>query len=220
MTTNVRGRFLDEFIASNLLQIINEESDWTIFHSSRGQSNIDITITDIRMLTAIDNWEISEEERASDHNIIKIHIKLGKDEEKITRPPGFKLIIKEQKRAAFYEKIYSTISKKFQVEGRREGQEGINEELSRWIKVDLHIRQFTTMLEDAIQTACREIYRFKEKSKPKPKGRVEPWWTEELTTMKNRTNVLRRRFQRTTNNEDLRESRKRQYKKAKADFHN
>jgi len=75
------------------------------------------------------------------------------------------------------------------------------------------------MLEDAIQTTCNEIYRLK-KSQPKPKGRSVPWWKEELTTMKKRTNVLRRRFQRTTNNEDLRESRKRQYKKAKADYQN
>jgi len=62
------------------------------------------------------------------------------------------------------------------------------------------------------------MHRFKEKSKPKPKGRTVPWWTDELTTMRKRTNALRRQFQRTTNNESLRESRKRQYNKAKADY--
>jgi len=75
------------------------------------------------------------------------------------------------------------------------------------------------MLEDAIQTTCREMYRFKKKkSKPKPKGRTVSWWTDKLTTMRKRTNALRSRFQRTTNNEYLRESRKRQYNKAKADY--
>jgi len=37
------------------------------------------------------------------------------------------------------------------MEGRRVGQEGIGEDLSRRLKGDLDIRQFTTMMEDAIQ---------------------------------------------------------------------
>jgi len=131
VTRNVRRRLLEKFIASNQLQIINEVSGSTIYHSRTGQSNIDINITNIKMLTAIDNWEISEEESASDHNIIKFHFKLEKGEKKITILPGFKLIIKEQKRAAFYEKMYSTISKKFRREGRRKFQEAIDTELSR-----------------------------------------------------------------------------------------
>jgi hypothetical protein len=82
----------------------------------------------------------------------------------------------------------------------------------------LDIGQFTAKLEDTIQTTCREMYRFKEKSKPKTKGRSVPWWTDELQVMKKRTNALRRRYQRTTNNEILRESRKSQHNKAKADY--
>jgi hypothetical protein len=37
-----------------------------------------------------------------------------------------------------------------------------------------------------------------------------PWWTEELTVMRRRINAPRR-YQRTANNDDLRESRKNQY---------
>jgi hypothetical protein len=32
-----------------------------------------------------------------------------------------------------------------------------------------------------------------------------PWWTDELTVMRKRTNALRRRYQRTRKHEDLRE---------------
>jgi translation initiation factor RLI1 len=35
-----------------------------------------------------------------------------------------------------------------------------------------------------------------------------PWWTEELTIKRKRRNALRRRYQRTKNNEELREYRK------------
>jgi len=89
VTRNVRRRLLEKFIASNQLQIINEVSGSTIYHSRTGQSNIDINITNIKMLTAIDNWEISEEESASDHNIIKFHIILEKDEDIFTCPHGY-----------------------------------------------------------------------------------------------------------------------------------
>ena len=64
----------------------------------------------------------------------------------------------------------------------------------------MDIRQFTAKLEDAIQTTCREMYRFKEKSKPKTKGRTVPWWTNELQVMRKKTNALSRRYQRTTTN--------------------
>ena len=74
------------------------------------KNKIDITITDKEMLAAIENWETSEEESAPDHNTIKFHIKIEKGE-KITNPPGFSFIIKEQQRSTFYEKLYSTISK-------------------------------------------------------------------------------------------------------------
>jgi len=46
------------------------------------------------------------------------------------------------------------------------------------------------MLEDAIKTTCREMYRFKIKSKTKAKGRTVPWWTDGITTKKGRTNAL------------------------------
>ena len=169
------------------------------------------------MLTAIEKWEISEEESASDHNIIKFHITIEKDEEKITNSPGFRFIIKEKQQPAFYKKLYNTISKEFQIE-RREGLEETDEELSRRLGGEVDIRKFTAKLEDVIQSTCREMHIAKEKSKSKKKGRTVPWWTVELQIMRKRTNALRRRYQRTTTNEPLRESRKRQYNKAKADY--
>ena len=45
-----------------------------------------------------------------------------------------------------------------------------------------------------------------------------PWWTEELTLMRKRLNALRRRYQRTRNNNDLRERRKNQYHDGKLQY--
>ncbi|PSN51387.1 hypothetical protein C0J52_04451 [Blattella germanica] len=43
------------------------------------------------------------------------------------------------------------------------------------------------------------------------KNKSVPWWTDCLTITRKRVNALRRRYQRTKNNEELRESRKQQY---------
>jgi len=50
------------------------------------------------------------------------------------------------------------------------------------------------------------------------KGKTVPWWTETLKIMRKRTNALRRRYQRTTSNDELRQNRKNQYTKAKKEY--
>ena len=45
-----------------------------------------------------------------------------------------------------------------------------------------------------------------------------PWWTDELTVMRKRTNALRRRYQRTRKREGLREQRKTIYLAEKARY--
>jgi len=67
--TNFRGKVLEEFFASNQLRVINEDSNKTTFQSSRGSSNIDLTIVKNQMLAFIEDWAISEEKSCSDHNI-------------------------------------------------------------------------------------------------------------------------------------------------------
>jgi hypothetical protein len=51
----------------------------------------------------------------SDHNIIKFHIATERDVGTIINPPGFRLIIKEQQRSAFYKEPDSTISNAFHI---------------------------------------------------------------------------------------------------------
>jgi len=52
----------------------------------------------------INNCEIYEEERVSDHNIIRFHNKLEKYEEKITSHRGLKLIINSKSGQLFKRK--------------------------------------------------------------------------------------------------------------------
>ena len=53
---------------------MNEKSEQTTFHSRRERSNLDLTIVNNRLLKKFSDWEISEDESCSDHNIIKFQI--------------------------------------------------------------------------------------------------------------------------------------------------
>ena len=54
--------------------------------------------------------------------------------------------------------------------------------------------------------------------KSKSARRTVPWWSDELTIMRKRMNALRRRFQRTKDNEELRTQRRIQYTEAKTNY--
>jgi exonuclease III len=72
--TNTRGRILEEYLVSKHLHIMNDESALTTYLSSRGSSNIDLTVINNQLLRSMVHWEISEEESCSDHNIIKFRL--------------------------------------------------------------------------------------------------------------------------------------------------
>ena len=72
--TNTRGRILEEFPISKHLLIMNEESTLTTFLNSRGSSNIDLTVTSNQLLRTVEHWEVSDQERCSNHSIIKFAI--------------------------------------------------------------------------------------------------------------------------------------------------
>jgi hypothetical protein len=50
------------------------------------------------------------------------------------------------------------------------------------------------------------------------KVKISSWWTDTLKIMMKRTNALRIRYQRTVNNEELRENRKNLYAEAKTKY--
>ena len=132
--TNPRGKKLEEFVASHHLHVINEENERTTFQSTREKSNIDITITNNQMLTDVKNWDISEEESASDHNIIKFSINLDKNTThgKHLSEPRYR--IKEHQLTKFSEKQKSNITKTFQMEDKERNTSEIDEELSSQAK--------------------------------------------------------------------------------------
>jgi len=60
--TNKRGKAMDEFLISRQLHIANEESCRTTFWTSRGASNIDLTILNNQAIGLISGWTIHDQE--------------------------------------------------------------------------------------------------------------------------------------------------------------
>ena len=73
-------------------------------------------------------------------------------------------------------------------------------------------------MEEVIQKAFKGTSGNRNTSQTKAKGKTVPWWTNELKIMRKKTNAMRRRYQWTTSNQALLESRKTQYTKAKTEY--
>jgi hypothetical protein len=75
VTTNARGKKLEDILASSDLHIINEDSERRTFQNNKGSSNIDLTMVSSNLLTDVSEWEISTEESLSDHNNLKYKLR-------------------------------------------------------------------------------------------------------------------------------------------------
>jgi hypothetical protein len=76
-----------------------------------------------------------------------------------------------------------------------------------------------TLVEDynkAIKMACNKTFTILRGSRHAVSHKSIPWWTAELTVLRKRTNALRRLYQRTKNNEELRNCRNMQYLESKS----
>lgn len=80
--TNKRGKILETFIVDNDLCLINTNSELTTFEGARGNSNIDLTLVNVKATRCglIRNWTICGETNFSDHNMLTYQLHLqGQD---------------------------------------------------------------------------------------------------------------------------------------------
>ena len=214
--TNERGRMMEDFVASNQLHIINEERTLKTFQGSRGESNIDLTIANNKILANIQKWDIADEESASDHNIIKFNITSDNEEGRVTHDSG-----RHNKGTSICRILREITEYSFRdisIRGQGRSYENLDETLTQKLEATRKVHEFTEKLEEVIQKASMETRGNGNKAKQKEKGKTVPWWTNGLTRLRKKTNAMRRRYQRTTDNEILRENRRKQYNKAKAEY--
>ena len=131
---------MEGIVVSNQLHILNEERTLTTFQSTRGESNIDLNISNNKMLAHIWKCDISEEESSSDHKIIKFNITFDKDEGNVLDNLGQRYSIEGNQLTKFYEKFQHIVSEIFQIGVRGGSNEDFDEEMNQKITENLDIQ--------------------------------------------------------------------------------
>jgi len=176
-STNTRGRTLLQSISSNNLAICNTGNTPT-FVGKLGHSIIDLTLCNQLGLNLIRDWKVDKGKSLSDHEAITFNLGLGD-------------------RVSFASRSSSKCDWKL-------FKELVGSELERhpyWFSPvtaasDLNARQLflTDILQRSFNAAC-----------PITHGTIRstvPWWTAELTTAKQTAKALRRKANRTRNNQN------------------
>jgi hypothetical protein len=203
--TNRRGRQLEELLISNRLHIVNEENELTIFESNRGSSNVDLTVVDSIIVTLINKWQCNEHERFSDHRYITFCIEKRKA---ITNYNyhGVKYITSEKGFKRFEDNFIEEIKNKFEITETLNLYNTLYGILTRETDIEGIVGRY----QNSIATACKKFFKERKLLQKPVRYKSVPWWTTELTIMRNKVNALRRRYQRTTHDNNLRDYMKHQ----------
>jgi hypothetical protein len=123
---------------------------------------------------------------------------------------GLRYIIKNEDFEKF-EAILASNMSKFNCENNKKGLEKIDQELCNKINFYEDMDELVDTDFSCITAACNTAFKVSKEVKHLIKKTTISWWTEELTVLRKRANALQRRYQRTTNNENLRQERKEKY---------
>jgi len=216
--TNATGRILEEFLTSNQLHTLNEDSDNTTFSNTRGSSNIDITIVNIQLLRTVNEWEILDQASCSDHNIIRYTIGQACGDNSAPRTQEPRYIVQRRNINKFQSKLVRLATARICTKHKQEDTGDLGSTLANQVTPQSDIEKTIDEFYEDLTTACNESFRIQLAPKKVKTNRSVPWWTDEPTIMRKILNALRRRYQRTTNNENLRTHRKAQYLEGKASY--
>jgi len=218
--TNSRGRQMEDYLSTNHLHILNEESDNTTFENRRGKSNIDLTIVNNAMLSRVSQWNYSDQESCSDHRYITFTIAQNLTYQTPLTFRGIKYIVNPEKLEDFDATIlreYSTIVSDYNTTG---DVNSLDEELCNMANAEPDTSKLVTEYEKIVNAACKANFKTRRPTQKLITERSVPWWSDELTILRKKINALRRRYQRTKLDEQLRQVRQAQYHQEKRKYEN
>lgn len=215
--TNKRGKILEEFLIENKLLVMNEDNGRPTFQSNRGASNIDLTICNHTLLKEIKNWDNSFEESCSDHSIITFTIGYSHTSQHINLQ-GIRYIVKKEDFTSFNEHFIREVKKHTNCEAYDLVQ--LDNIMATMVSEQQDPEVIVNTFQTIISETCNKTFKCRSPTMKEINTKSVPWWSSELTIMRKLVNAQRRRFQRTTGNEELRESRKIIYQQGKRNYQN
>ena len=183
--TNERGEALIEYLASTNLAWCNKGHKPTFVTRNRKEV-LDLTLATPEVFTKIKDWSVSDRPSLSDHEIITFHFTIAK-------PP-------EQ----WYRNVRKTNWKDYQTYLSVETRNLLHGEINSTNELDTLAEGVTKCINNAFKKSC-QLKRVGNKHEP------NPWWNEELASLKKETARLGRKAGRLNQEADwdsFKESRK------------
>ncbi|GJQ83685.1 hypothetical protein Trydic_g14392 [Trypoxylus dichotomus] len=197
-TEDWRGRELETFLENYSFVVLNNNEEPT-FVGHQGSSFIDFTAVNFRAYGMTSEWSLSEDETLSDHKLIRFDINNGNNiEQRQTVKRGF---CAKKADWEMFGNAFSTATA------------GLIEEIDNSTRTR-EIETIAKRINDAVITAC-------EQSMPRQREfkKSVPWWTPQLTTLRRDANRLRRRYQR-SGDDDIRREREIEYRAKYTEYKN
>ena len=216
--TNQRGKTLEEFIITSDLLVMNEANDVPTFETIRGRSWIDLTICNNILAQNTRRWTCGEEESCSDHKLILFDIEGGTSDCNTFNHARKRYLIKAEDWGKFENKLVTNMLSSFNCVNNTSDLAQCDEELGEIVKQFTDIDRLVTKFTSIVTETCSAAFKVSRAGDRGTKGRSVPWWTSELTVLRKRALALRRRYQRTRNDDFLRQERKLRYQEGKRQY--
>jgi hypothetical protein len=184
--TNRRSRILKEFIISNQLNVANEDSTITTFESTRGTSNIDLTVADNTMVKLLHTWQCNEQGSLSDHRYITFCIEKHKSIFHDFNYNGTKYITSERVFQHFDNNFIKEIKNNFRIRETLDLDNTLCELLTSESETEMAVRKY----QDSIVAASKKSFKVRQLMQKTIGFKSVLWWTGELTIIRKKINTM------------------------------
>jgi hypothetical protein len=176
-TNDSRGESLNDFIAQHNLILLNDNEFINTFHTTRGESSIDMTLITLNLANFVHNWRVLETESMSDHRYIRFDISVNIQQIK------YKNTYEYNTKNADFTNFNNSAEIFLQILMQK------LEQINSVNDLNLFVNHFISKLTDICDNTLP-------KRKENQQMRANSWWTQELADLRQKTNSARRRFQR------------------------
>lgn len=173
-----------------------------------------MTLSDDRLVNLDKEWQCIEQESFSDHRIITFQIQAHRGPTRKYIHHGIKYVTSEEAYKNFETHFIAAIRQNFALAGPG----SLDDDLCTTIAIDKDIELTTEKYQGSVAAACRKSFRVRKGGEKTIVHKSAPWWTTEFTIMWKKMNAMRRRYQHTISNENLREDWKQLYQQEKKKY--
>jgi hypothetical protein len=164
------------------------------------------------------DWEISDKESCSDHNTIRYVLGQNTAPRLRKNIDNVKYKVNKEGIQKFQANLIRLTEQKFFENPNAVEAEELDKILCIRATQEQDVEKMVDEFHEVLEEACRSSFLTSRVMKSKSARRTIPWWSDELTIMRIQLNALRRKFQRTKDNEELRTQRRILYTEAKTNY--